>query len=397
MPRKTQNVSSPQLFITLMLMVFPLCVLLAQEVRIVGYLPYYRFYLADQIKMEKLTHLCIGFANPDLEGNIDFGDADIAPIVRQARQDDLKVLLSVGGGALEEEWGQAWDSLLLPATRSLLVERLVQFMLRHELDGLDIDLEWDDVTEHYSGFVLELRDSLDVYGKMLTAALPGHHRYPAISDEALRAFDFINLMAYDLTGPWQPDKPGQHSPYSLALKSINYWKNQGMPPDKLTLGLPFFGWDFTHPDRVTAVSYRKMVKMDSSFALLDQVGQIYYNGIPLIEAKTELAISQVSGIMFWELGQDAFGEHSLLEASYKVVQESRQPDPLGEVREITALPISPPKELNLKGKPVADGTFYLSLEKGRWKLKKHLGKIDPVLFHIPDYPPGLYLFLSLLK
>ena len=51
---------------------------IGQSFKTVGYLPYYRFALSDQIAYEKLTHLCIAFANPDMSGDLDVGGQDIS-------------------------------------------------------------------------------------------------------------------------------------------------------------------------------------------------------------------------------------------------------------------------------------------------------------------------------
>ena len=45
----------------------------------------------------------------------------------------------------------------------------------------------------------------------MTAAFPSETKYSLITTEALNAFDFINIMAYDYTGSWNPSAPGQHS------------------------------------------------------------------------------------------------------------------------------------------------------------------------------------------
>jgi hypothetical protein len=191
----------------------------------------------------------------------------------------------------------------------------------HDLDGVDLDLEWQYVHDWYSPFVLDLKAALDPLGIPLTAALPGSYRYPEITDEAMAAFDWINLMVYDLTGPWAPNNPGQHSPYPWAEQCIQYWINQGQPAERLTLGVPFYGYDFDDSP-VSGFTYRWIVGQDVAKAQLDQSGQKYWNGIPTIQAKTALALEQVSGIMVWELGGDAFGvniQHSLLRAIDEVV------------------------------------------------------------------------------
>ena len=289
----------------------------AQNFKTIGYLPYYRFQLIDQIELDKLTHLNLAFANPDQEGNLDIGGQDIRPIVEKAHQTNLQVFISLAGGALTSEWKAAWKHLMQAQYRSDFIHKIIEYVQAHNLQGVDMDLEWNDVDELYSPFVLELRDSLSQHELQMTAALPGAYRYPEISAEALAAFDFINMMVYDLTGAWDPDNPGPHSPYSFATTAIDYWQEQGVLADKLTLGVPFYGYDFDNG--VTAFTYRSMVSQNPDYAYQDQVGLAYYNGIPTVKSKTELALKELSGIMIWELGQDAFNEFSLLKAIHEVV------------------------------------------------------------------------------
>ncbi len=284
-----------------------------EDFKVIGYLPYYRFGYNDQIEYERLTHLNLAFANPDMEGNLDVGGQDIAPIVASAKAEGVEVYISLAGGALTNEWEQAWEHLMLPENRSAFIHKIMQYVEAYELDGIDFDLEWSHVNEKYSPFVLELRDSVTAHGLALTAALPGTYRYPDITDEALEAYDWINMMVYDLTGSWDPDNAGPHSPYSFALNAMFYWQGQGVPKSKLTLGVPFYGYDFGSTP-VTAYRYGTIVDWDPANAWVDQVDEVYYNGIPTIVQKTELALGQLSGIMMWELGQDHFSELSLLRA-----------------------------------------------------------------------------------
>ena len=301
--------------------------LVAQQHRIVGYLPYQRVSMLDKIQIDKLTHLCIAFANPDEQGYLSAGGSDLREVVRRAHQDSVKVLISLAGGAMKPEWEDAWKRLLTPWNRRAFIQKILLFVQVNELDGVDVDLEWKQINHHYSGFILELREALSAQGKLMTAALPGTTRYKHLSEEAMLSFDFINLMAYDLTGPWTAGRPGPHSPYAMAISSLTYWKNQGMPADKLVLGIPLYGWDFSDANRVTSVYYGTLVATNPAYAHVDQVGKIYYNGIVTTIAKTELAKEQAGGIMLWELGKDAFNEYSLLSTVYETVHGSGAPTP----------------------------------------------------------------------
>ena len=95
-------------------------------------------------------------------------------------------------------------------------------------------------------------------------------------------------MVYDLTGPWSPGNPGQHSPLESAHSAIAFWNNQGVTNDRLTLGVPFYGYDFGNPGNVMTRTYREMDNLDPENAYTDQVQDIYYNGIPTIMAKAQL-------------------------------------------------------------------------------------------------------------
>jgi hypothetical protein len=229
-------------------------------------------------------------------------------------------------------------------------------------------------------------------GFPLTAALPGSYRYPQISNAALAAFDWVNMMIYDRTGPFNPANPGQHSPYWWAEDCVQYWLDQNVPAQKLTLGVPFYGYDFG-VSPVEALTYRYIVGLNTANAQLDQVNDIFYNGIPTIKAKTQLAIDKVAGVMIWEIGQDAFGvnkQYSLLRAIDELV------GPLSPTQEpsIAAIDVYP--------NPVADQLF-VTLPAGTegsvmitdiaGRLLKNVPVNGETLLQVPmtEFPAGLYV------
>ena len=285
----------------------------AQTKKVVGYLPTYRFGNSNSIEYCKLTHLNLCFANPDANGN--FKMNSFSAIINRAKMLNPNILVSIslGGGVLPEGAKENWLKFIdTPTNRPILISKIIDFVESNQLDGVDFDLEWDAVTAGYSEFAIQLNDSLKKYNKLFTAALPAKYRYSQISKKALESFDFINIMAYDETGPWTPDKPGQHSSFDYAKEAVSYWKNQGMAANKLVLGVPFYGYNFDDLKNITGFSYAEMVKKNILNAELDQVGEAFYNGRPTIEKKVEYAANNVNGIMIWELGQDSFDEYSLL-------------------------------------------------------------------------------------
>jgi len=287
--------------------------------RVVGYLSTDNFNKMTSIEFCKLTHLNVAFANPDKNGNIVFS-GDIDALVNYAKSVNPKIVISISlaGGVISEEQAANWSWLIdKPENRPVLIQNIMNFVELHKLDGVDVDLEWDAVTVGYSGFVLELKKSMVERKKLLTAALPNNSRFQNINAAALEAFDFINIMAYDSTGPWAPNKPGQHSSFAFAKEGIDFWnKLQNVPSQKLTLGVPFYGYNFTNPE-VTSAKYSEIVAAGKQFAEQDELGKIYYNGRPTIAQKVEYAAQNTGGIMIWELAQDSFDEYSLLDVIHK--------------------------------------------------------------------------------
>jgi GH18 family chitinase len=290
-----------------------------KNARVVGYLSTDNFDKITSIQFCKLTHLNIAFANPDKDGNIIFnGDIDGVISYAKSINPNIVICISLAGGVISEEQASNWSFLIdKPENRPAYIQNILNFVNFHKLDGVDIDLEWNAVTIGYSGFVVELKKILAEHKKTMTAALPNNTRFENINSEALNAFDFINIMAYDSTGPWTPDKAEQHSSLQFAKDGINFWhKLQNVPSEKLTLGVPFYGYNFTY-NPVTSSTFGQIVEAGTQFADQDEIGKIYYNGRPTIAQKVEFASENAGGIMIWEIAQDSFNEYSLLDVIHK--------------------------------------------------------------------------------
>ncbi|GIX71300.1 chitotriosidase-1 [Caerostris darwini] len=108
----------------------------------------------------------------------------------------------------------------------------------------------------------ELKETFASRGMLLTAAVSaGKNTIDKAYDvpSLARYLDFINLMAYDFHGGWDP-VTGHNSPLyarpneNYEQKTFNvdyavrYWLNKGCPADKLVLGMPLYGRSFTLND-----------------------------------------------------------------------------------------------------------------------------------------------------
>ena len=283
--------------------------------KVVGYLGGDNFKRIDELELNRLTYLNLAFANPDKDGNLVFdGNFDITPVVKKGHEAGLKVFVSLAGGGRPDT--AVWKSVLLPENRSAFVKHILEYVEKNNLDGVDVDIEWNllpTILDLYNPFVVELKQALHSKGKGITSALGATQLHEAISRDALDAYDFINVMVYDKTGIWRPDDIGPHSPYSYAEEAIVFWtQTMKVPADRIILGVPFYGFDFTPPARY--IDFSEIIQGNPSLAYQDSAGMRFYNGIPTIVKKTELAKQKLGGVMIWEIASDTTDDLSLLRA-----------------------------------------------------------------------------------
>jgi chitinase len=292
-----------------------------EDFKVVGYLAAGGFERIDKLELDKLTHLNLAFANPDESGNLVFSrNADIRPVVNKGHEAGLKVFVSLAGGGRPDT--AIWKSVLEPQNRPQFIKNILDYTEANQLDGVDVDIEWNllpSIGDLYTPFVVELKNALHARGKGISTALGATGLHEAVTQESLAAYDFINVMVYDKTGIWRPDDIGPHSPYDYAVDAIRFWtEERNIPAEKITLGLPFYGFDFTPPARY--ISYKKIVEAGPEFAYLDSAGLKFYNGIPMIVRKTKLAMEKLGGVMIWEISSDTLGDLSLLRAMHQSIQ-----------------------------------------------------------------------------
>lgn len=273
----------------------------------------------NKLPFNYLTHINLWFLNPDSLGSFTQDLSLIKPFIRDAQRKKVKVLFSIGGGSKQPQYHG-----LLKDRRELLINNLILIVNQYHLDGIDVDLEGSDIDENYEPFVIELARGLHAQQKIITAAVAVYYKNQ-LSDAALNAYDFVNIMSYDRTGPWRPDRPGPHSTYTHAVEDLRYFGiDRKISKNKMTLGVPFYGYGYG-PDlksKAISMSYDKIVTAfpDASYVdewLLPDGKIIYYNGIPTMKQKTKLASEMASGIMIWQIFGDTRGNKSLLKAIHK--------------------------------------------------------------------------------
>lgn len=296
---------------------------------IVGYYP--SFNSGEVLPVERLkmvTHINLSFATVDAEGNV--SDARVrrsaAVMMDSLRAAGCKVLVSVGGGGGRTTQENFAACILDDAARANAVSGLMKLVNDLGLDGLDIDYEaWRLRDEDYDiqletaleKFLSELRSELGPK-RWLTAAVATYGRY---NERIADLFDYVTVMAYDLTGPWTKTG-GPHSPFEYFTSALDQFEAMGFPRRKLVGGVPFYGYGFPGgtSENAYAMTYSEIVSRWEGSEMVDVWNdELYYDGIPTIERKCDyINDGGYGGIMFWQINGDTPDpQKSLLVRIYK--------------------------------------------------------------------------------
>lgn len=146
---------------------------------------------------------------------------------------------------LSNHWNRDKGVLAL-INREALVEQLVQVINEYQLDGINIDLENLTFAERnaYVDFIRLLRENLaeEIEVSVAVAANPygsirdwqGSYDYQGLAYYA----DYLMLMTYDES--YYGSSPGPVASIGFVEKSIQFALSE-VPPEKLVLGIPFYG------------------------------------------------------------------------------------------------------------------------------------------------------------
>ena len=324
----------------------------------------YQGFTPDKIPAHLLTQINYAFADIDPDKNTIFlpyqsQDQKNLSALRTLRKKypHLKLLIAVGGWDYSVYFS---DIASTAARRRAFAQNCVNFIVAHQLDGIDLDWEYPvsggtegtihrpQDKQNFTLLLQEIRSALDRQGKkdgktyyLTIAGSAGSSYLNQIEPKAVAGIvDHIFLMAYDLHGPWDTYadfnaplyQPKESSPqYKASVSdSIKAYLNRGVPADKLVLGMPLYGYRYQGVKSQNQGLYSTFFSAASiAYSTLEQtylnntayqkryhkdalVPYLYgnrtfisYEDTQSIAAKAELAQSLgLAGIGFWELSQD---------------------------------------------------------------------------------------------
>ena len=205
----------------------------------------------------------------------------------------IQTLLSIGGWT----WSNDFSEIYEDANKHIAhCDSILWYLENYDIDGIDIDWEYPGVqgegdnvvrschghegdpvatdscdAENFRDFVNYCGPRLHDAGKLLTMALAcDPHKYndflePPVGEDPgeldldgmISQIDWIDLMSYDMKGPWSPvtgHHSGLHSngdegtyfpdypesEFNIASCVEGYVAN-GVPPEKLAVGVPVYG------------------------------------------------------------------------------------------------------------------------------------------------------------
>lgn len=229
---------------------------------VLGYYPsWVKASPPDKIDYSLFTHIVHAFATVDRQGNLRLPEAKAArDLCRRAHAKNVKVLLALGGA-------DSNDTLTAAMADEKGAERLTQSLVEAAAqvgyDGVDVDWEFpenDTDQKRMEELVRRLRAALKKHSRdsLLTMAVPALNwngrRYA--TDALLPHVDFINVMTYDMHGPWS-GHAGHNAPLfetpedtkdgagNNAAAALAYWtKERNWPRERLLIGLPCYGRGF---------------------------------------------------------------------------------------------------------------------------------------------------------
>jgi len=301
----------------------------------------------DQFK--KMTHVSISFlraANSGGDIKMTNGWENIDEVIAAAHSNNVKVLISFGGG----EFKVTSELMGVKENRQNLIRNIIDFMIKHNLDGFDCDWEpsWindkaemeainNAITNYYIVFIKEFREALDIeFGKgnkLFTAAILNANNIWYSDEKQIAHFpqngwwnylDWVSLMNYD------NDVGEKHATFESVFGvngSVAYWTTFGIPHKKIVTGIPFYaraGWGSEW------LFYKQVIEMNPTISDTlnfiihnknDSGDKVYgFNGTKVAVQKVAKGKNlNLAGIMFWQLAGDvpSFHKKSLLKAMHE--------------------------------------------------------------------------------
>lgn len=261
-------------------------------------------------------------------------------LIDSAKAKDCKIFFSVSN------FGKKNNTVFLRngKAQKTLIDSVSSLLALRSADGINIDFEGVSKKdkEYFTKFIIEISKNLkqDNPNYMVSLCLYATDWNNIFDINAIDPYiDFYTLMGYDyygsfskITGPVTPFRKSKKFGHGLET-SFNNYKNKGVHPNKLIIGLPYYGaeWYTKKPEIGTVVtkfkahprykSIRELyidslkipvqfdTKSASSYLVIKdsdkEYRQIFFEDVKSLSIKYDwIKSNKIGGVGIWALGYD---------------------------------------------------------------------------------------------
>ena len=303
-------------------------------------------YGSDLPDPSYITHICYAFAELYVSEGVYTGfklqgtEQRFRTIVDLKKtKPGLKILLSFTHIVSNSDNSQGGGFSALAKNeeyRKKFAEDCLAFIKNWGIDGIDLDWEFpgiswsghaSDPAVDVQNHVLLMKQLRETLGSSYTLTYAGYvkdkqnnstgSKYIDIS--AVDPYiDFVNIMSYDMdAAPNAHSALSDNRAYWDCERAVNSYINAGISPQKLVLGVPFYG-RHAFSGSSAAMSYRTILSLGSDYKIdnWDNIANVPYvtkNGIYFCSYDNPKSFSikadwlnakKMKGMMYWNSGQD---------------------------------------------------------------------------------------------
>lgn len=253
---------------------------------LVGYLP--ESYPMTAEKIDFLTDFILFSGQIKKDGSLEIPARLIPKLeaIKNNKPKNTKVFICIGG------WGRSKNFPLIAGDETLrktFIKNVVDFLKKYKLDGVDYDWEHPKNKTEAADYGKLIRETnkADV---LVSVASAGYQKFEKKTFEALYR---VNLMSYD--------GKGKHSTLEAARENIQRYLKKGCRPEKIALGVPFYG---RHIKTRKAKTFKKLSQKINNDTV-NEIDGYYFNNIAMLKKKVDVVKKlNLAGIMIWQIEQD---------------------------------------------------------------------------------------------
>lgn len=276
---------------------------------------------------------------------------DDAYLIQRAKNYGVKTLLHLSTLTEEGNFSNALASVLLNDVplQYKLIEQMLNVCREKGFSGVDIDFEFVYKNEAtlYADFVRRVREEFNPNGyKVIVAVAPKTsanqkgdiyegHNYRLLGESA----NYVFIMTYEWGYSYSP--PMAVAPYESVKRVLDYGVTE-IPPSKILMGMPNYGYDWTLPylkgetkarviGNLEAVS---LARDNNAEILFDEYSktphfnytkdgvehEVWFEDARSIKAKLELIdFYNLSGVGYWNMMRPFPQNWLLLNAMYNII------------------------------------------------------------------------------